>query len=75
MSVKMAEKEWFNAKRFTGVLAIVSFVSGFIFLNQDVTGNTIISDVTRPSLSPVSIVGLIFILCSAILTFYSIRKQ
>ena len=68
----MTKIRWFNLKKIAGVFAAVFFVTGFLFLDKGVTGNIILNN--GYSFDPVSFVGLLFILCSAILAIYALKK-
>ncbi len=72
--MKYKTKESFFKKKFvTFAFALISLLGGFLFLNSNITGNVI---VIRPyPVSIVSLVGLLLILCSAILFAYSIKKK
>lgn len=60
-------------KKIAGVLALLTFLVGFLFLDISSTGNTILNG--TPSFEIGSLVGLSLIVCSAILTIYTVRKR
>jgi len=63
-----------KAKRSTTIFALIALIGGFLFLNQsNVTGNIILSK--ENPINIISIIGLLLILCSVILSLYSIKKR
>ena len=69
----MGKLKWFKAKRVAAVFAAVSFVIGFLFLDKGITGNVILDN--QYPVDFISLIGLLLILCSAILAVYLIKKQ
>jgi len=69
----MKKVKWFKTKKVAAVFAAVSFVIGFLFLDKGITGNVIL-DNSYP-VDFISLIGLLLILCSAILAVYIIKKQ
>jgi len=59
-------------KKIAGVFAFFTFIIGFLFLDINSTGNAILNG--APSFNIASMVGLLLIVCSAVLTFYTVRK-
>ena len=71
---KNKENSWFREKKVTAIFAAVAFFAGFLFVDRgSISGNVIVDN--DSALSIVSIVGLLLVLCSAILTAYTIRKR
>ncbi len=68
----MGKIKWFKTKSVAAVFAVVTFVVGFLFLDGGVTGNVILENTS--SFDFISIIGLLFVLCSAILTIYILKK-
>lgn len=66
------KKRWFKAKGVAAVFAAVAFVVGFLFLDRSITGNIILNNSNPVDL--MSIIGLLLVLCSAILTAYILKK-
>lgn len=66
------KQDWFKQKKVTACFAIIALAAGFLFLNRSITGN-IIS--TGHSYNPVSLIGLLLIMCSIILGAYSLKKR
>lgn len=62
-------------KKVTSAFSAFALISGFVFLNQGVTGNAIITSQKIPGFNTVSLIGLLLVFCSAILAFYSLRKN
>jgi len=62
-------------KQITGIISGAIFLIGFFFINQSksVTGNVILNN--RPLVEPTSIIGLILIVCSVVLAFYTLRQK
>ena len=60
-------------KKIAAVFAFFTFMVGFLFLDISSTGNTILNG--TPSFEIGSLVGLSLIVCSAILTIYTVRKR
>lgn len=74
----MKKQSFFQKRSVTAIIGIIALLGGFYFLNSSiltgtVTGNTITSNVY--SFNFVSIIGILLILCSAILIVYAIVKQ
>jgi hypothetical protein len=68
------ENSWLKKKEVAATFAAVAFFAGFLFVDRgSISGNVILDG--SYSVSAVSVIGLLLILCSAILTFYSIRKR
>lgn len=65
--------DWLKTKQATAIFAVGSLISGFFFLNQNITGNAILNE--NYSLSIIPIIGLFLILCSVILGVYSVTKR
>jgi hypothetical protein len=60
-------------RKITGVLAAITFIVGFLLLDNSVTGNVILDQ--GSSFNILSLVGLLFLFCSAILTIYTVKKK
>jgi len=67
------EENFFKKKSVVVSFALISLVGGFLFINKDITGNIVLS--SKYSFNLLSIIGLLLIVCSAILGAYSIRKK
>lgn len=65
--------DWLKTKKATAIFAAGSLISGFFFLNQNITGNAILNE--NYSLNTIPIIGLLLILCSVVLGTYSVIKQ
>ncbi|MCH8945919.1 MAG: hypothetical protein IIA85_03280 [Nanoarchaeota archaeon] len=65
--------DWLKTKQATAIFAVGSLISGFFFLNQNITGNVILNE--SYSLNILPIIGLFLILCSVILGAYSVMKH
>ena len=68
----MGKAKEFRTKFIAGIFAAVMFVVGFLFLDKDITGNAILNH--QYSVDVVSLIGLLLVLCSAILAVYIIKK-
>lgn len=68
----MKKAKWFKTKSVAAVFAAVAFVTGFLFLNKGTTGNVIL-DNSHP-VDFISLIGLLLVLCSAILAVYIIKR-
>ncbi|MBA7594181.1 hypothetical protein ES703_01120 [subsurface metagenome] len=68
----MGKVKWFKAKSVAAVFAAVAFITGFLFLDKGITGNVIL-DNSYP-IDFISLIGLLLILCSAILAVYILKK-
>jgi len=68
----MGKVKWFKMKGVAAIFAVVAFVVGFLFLDKGVTGNVILDN--KYPVDVVSLIGLLLVLCSAILAVYIIRK-
>lgn len=60
-------------KKIAAVFAFLTFMVGFLFLDINSTGNVVLNG--TPSFEVGSLVGLLLIVCSAILTVYTVRKR
>ena len=68
------KKSWLKEKKVTAAFAIVAFFSGFLFVDRGgISGNVVLGG--NYPVSAVSIIGLLLILCSAILAAYTIRNR
>lgn len=64
----------FKTKKATGILAVVSLISGFFFMaNSGITGN-VVKNHYYP-VSVLSMIGLLLVFCSVILAIYTINKE
>ncbi len=59
-------------KKIIGASAFVFLIVGFLLLNTRTTGNVILNN--NPSFDFVPFIGLLFVLFSAVLGFYAIKK-
>ena len=63
-----------KTKRSTITFALIALIGGFLFLNQsNVTGNIILSK--ENPINIISVIGLLLILCSVVLSLYSIKRK
>lgn len=60
-------------KKIAAIFALFIFVVGFLFLDINNIGNVVLNG--TPSFDIASMVGLLLIVCSAILTIYAVRKS
>ncbi len=60
-------------KGVTWVFAIIAVAAGFMFLDSSFTGNVIVNK--QDSVSLVSLIGLLLLVCSAVLIAYSVKKK
>ena len=68
----MGKVKWFKPKKVGAVFATVAFVMGFLFLDKGVTGNVILDN--KYPVDFISLIGLLLILCSALLAVYIIKR-
>ena len=68
----MKKENWFKQKKITGTFGLVALATGFLLLNKGITGYAT-SEIQNTS-NPLSLIGLLLILCSGILAAYSIKK-
>jgi len=68
----MGKKKWFKTKGIAAVFAAVAFVMGFLFLDKGITGNIILDN--QHPVDFISLIGLLLVLCSAVLVIYIIKK-
>ncbi len=68
----MKNKCKLKTKKIMGGLAGVSLITGFLLLNNRITGNVILNG--GPSFDVLSFIGLLLVLFSAVLAFYVIKK-
>lgn len=69
----MMGENWLKRRKVTAGFATLSLISGFLFLNKNITGNAVLSD--KYAFNPLSFVGLLLILCSVVLAGYSMKKR
>jgi len=70
----MEKQSWFKTKKVVAYFALISFISGFLFIkNSGVTGNAIVNHYQPVSI--LSIVGLLLIFCSVIIAIYLTKKE
>lgn len=67
------EKKFFAIKGVTWFFGIIAIIAGFIFLDSSVTGNAIANNPSSVNL--LSLIGLVLVVCSAVLISYSVRKR
>lgn len=68
------ENSWFKEKKVAATFAVVAFFAGFLFVDRgSISGNVIVDN--TPTFNIISMVGLLLVLCSAILVFYTVRKR
>ena len=68
----MGKVKWFKIKSVAAVFAVVAFAAGFLFLDGGSTGNVILEN--HYPVDFVSLIGLLLVLCSAILAVYIIKR-
>lgn len=73
ISKKDMEKKFFERKGVTWVFSAIALISGVVFLDSNPTGNVIVNN--KNSVSIISLLGLLLILCSVILITYSVKKK
>ena len=70
----MVKTKIFSPKGVLGIFAAITFLAGFFLLdNGSFTGNAVLSEGT--SFNPIAMVGLTLIVCSAVLAFFSLKKD
>jgi drug/metabolite transporter (DMT)-like permease len=62
----------FKQKRVTGLFAIVAVIGGIFFTRMELTGNVILN--RNVQLNPLPIIGILLLLCSAVLAAYTLKK-
>ncbi len=69
----MDKKGAFRLKAITGIIAAVAFLTGFLLIDRGgISGNTVVT--SEPTISAISVMGLIFVFLSVILAAYSIKR-
>jgi len=70
----MAKQEnFFKRKKVTAAISAFALLSGFIFLNQSVTGNVVLDN--SSGFNPISFIGLLLVFLAVILALYTIKKK
>lgn len=64
--------DWLETRQATAIFGVISLASGFVFLNQGITGNVIFN--SEHSLNLLNVVGLMLVFCAVILGVYSIKS-
>lgn len=67
------KKSLFSVRKIVGVFAAVFLIAGFLLLDKGISGNVVLNG--EYTSNPLSLIGLIIILFSAILTAYVIIKD
>ena len=65
--------ELLKEKKITGFFAVISLISGFLFMNQGITGNVVLN--SESSFNFVPMIGFLLIICSIILGTYSLKSK
>jgi len=73
INIKMEKENWFNQRKVAGSFAVISVMTGFMFLNKSITGNIVLTE--QSPINLISVVGLLLITCSIILGAYSIKRK
>jgi hypothetical protein len=66
-------KNLFRKRTVAGIFAIAALIAGILFLDSGLTGNIIVNK--QSPISAVSLIGLLLVLCSAVLIIYSVREK
>jgi len=67
------KENFFTRKEIVLLFAVIALVFSFLFLDANFTGSIIID---KPSpITPLSLISLLLIACSAILIAYSVKKR
>ena len=69
----MKKREFFKKREVAFIFSIVAILSGFFFLNPNITGNVILSE--ENPMNIISIIGGLLIFSAIILAVYSFRKR
>lgn len=67
------EKNFFKSKKILSALAIASFTAGFFFIDENITGNAVITN--KQNFNVFSLIGLGLIICSVVLEFYLVKNK
>jgi len=68
-----SKEDFFKKKKVTAAFSVFAFISGFIFLNKELTGNVVLDK--TPSFDLLPLMGILLVFCSAILALYTIKKR
>jgi Mg2+ and Co2+ transporter CorA len=60
-------------KKVVGLFAVIGIIGGIFFTGTEITGNVILTENTKINLIP--IVGILLLVCSAILLTYILKKK
>ena len=69
----MKPSSLFKTKKVVATFAVIALLGAFFFFNNTITGNLITK--SNNSISLLSIIGLMLIICSIILGAYAIKKK
>jgi len=70
----MEKKGLARSKGITGILAVIMFLTGFLFVDRGgFTGNAVLNG--QPSFNPIALIGLLLVLCSAVLAVYAVKSK
>ena len=64
--------DWLETRQAAAIFGIISLASGFVFLNQGITGNVIIN--SENPINMLNAIGLMLVFCAAILGVYSVKS-
>lgn len=67
------QENFFKRKKVTAAISAFALISGFVFLNQGITGNVVLDN--SQGFNPIPFIGLLLVFCSAILALYTIRRK
>lgn len=70
---KNMKNNFFDKKGVTWTFAVIALFLGFWFLDSSFTGNAIVNK--QVPINLLSLIGLLLIVCSAILISYSVKKR
>ena len=73
LSLKGMKKTGYKTKSIASILAGIFFIAGFIMLNKEMTGNVIFDE--SSTFNPISLIGLLLVICSAVLVIWIVKSK
>ena len=69
----MKKDNFFKKRIVTGAFSIIALTAGFSFMDMGITGKVVAGNASY--MHPVSLIGMILILCSIFLAIYTVKKK
>jgi len=67
------KKNWFAKRGVIMGFAVISSLTGFLFMNHTITGNVILNE--NYPFTIVSVIGMLLVICAIILAVYNMKHK